>query len=186
MIYLRHARLNEKPKIYNWLCKSDTTPLMMGLPDYPEHPVPDWNQFQHDFQDNYFLESGQKKGSVLVISNDCEEIGSICYSLMHLQPHTAELDIWLNNTKYCGHGFGCEALKMLIANLHKNIGITRFLIRPSKKNSRAIKAYKKAGFQIVDNEKTTIQEYLLPGALEEYGAGDYGQGNTAVLTLDLS
>ncbi len=181
MIKIRHAGLDEKEKTYQWLYLSDTTSMHTGLPDYPDSPVPDWEQFQKDFEDFYYLESGQNRGSVLIIENDDEEIGCLCYACFHLQPDRAELDIWLKERKYCGKGFGPAALKNLMEYLNKKKGINKFLIRPSEKNIRAIRSYEKAGFIRVKDKEKTIKEYLLEEYLSAYGSGDYGVDNTAVL-----
>jgi hypothetical protein len=46
MINIRHARLDEKYKIYQWLSLSDTTIMHMGKPNFPESPIPSWAQFR--------------------------------------------------------------------------------------------------------------------------------------------
>ncbi len=184
MIKIRHARLDEKFKTYQWLSLSDTASMHMGKPDYPESPIPDWEQFQEDFKDFYFQEDSREIGSVMIITRDKEEIGCLCYACFHLQPGRAELDIWLNAKKYCGHGHGTRALEMLMEYLKNDMNINKFLIRPSKKNFPAIKSYQKAGFSKVDDKKSVISEYLLPEYLEEYGDGDYGFENTVVMVRE--
>ena len=181
MIKIRHALIAEKKKVYNWLCLSDTTSMHMGPPDYPESPAPDWQQFLNDFQDFYFLESGQDRGSVMIIENDTEEIGCLCYAIFHLKPKRAEFDIWLKSKNYCGKGFGSSSLILLQNYLTEKKNISKFIIRPSEKNLRAIAAYKKAGFVTVTDKEKTIREYLLEEYLELYGNGDYGFEKTAVL-----
>jgi diamine N-acetyltransferase len=120
----------------------------------------------------------------MIITLDKKEIGCLCYANFHLQPHRAELDIWLNAQKYCGHGYGTDALEKMMEYLKSNMNINKFLIRPSKKNLPAIKSYKKAGFLKVNAKKAVISEYLLPKYLEEYSEGDYGFENTTVLILE--
>lgn len=122
MIKIRHARLDEKKKTYEWLCLSDTAGMHMGEPNYPESPIPNWEEFQEDFADYYYKEESQNLGS-------------------------------------------------------------GFIIRPSEKNSRAIKAYEKAGFRRVNDKKATINSFLREEFAGEYGNGDYGFENTAVLIL---
>lgn len=184
MIQIRHAKISEKEKTYQWLCLSDTASMHMGEPDYPESPIPDWYQFQEDFEDFYYLESGRQKGSVMIIENDEEEIGCLCYACFHLKPNTAELDVWLKEKKYCGEGLGPQALQLLVRYLKKTQNIKKFIIRPSEKNSRAIAAYEKVGFTRSSDKENTIKEYLKKEYLEDYGAGDYGFINTAVLIME--
>lgn len=173
--------MDEKEKAYRWLCLSDTASMHMGPPDFPETEIPDREQFEADFEDFYFLESGQDRGSVMIIEKDGEEIGCLCYACFHLKGRSAELDIWLRERKLCGNGFGSAALKELVRYLEKEKGIRRFIIRPSEKNTRAIRAYEKAGFRRVEDKMETVRDYLLEEYLEEYGSGDYGYENTAVL-----
>lgn len=184
MIQIRHAELSEKEKTYKWLCLSDTAGMHMGEPDYLESPIPDWTQFQNDFEDFYYLESGREKGSVMIIERDGEEIGCLCYACFHLKPLRVELDIWLKARKYCGKGYGSLALQKLIIYLRETLNVEKFLIRPSEKNLRAIAAYEKVGFIRVDDKKKTIDEFLLGEYAAVYGAGDYGFENTAVLILE--
>lgn len=184
MIKIRHATQDEKQKTYEWLCLSNTAQMHMGEPDYPESPIPDQKQFNEDFEDFYYLKDGIRRGSVMIIENDSEEIGCLCYACFHLKDNSAELDIWMKDLKYCGKGFGPIAIKLLIEYLKVNLSINRFIIRPSEKNINAIKAYERAGFVRTTDKQKTIADYLQPEYIEVYGAGDYGINQTAVLTLE--
>jgi diamine N-acetyltransferase len=186
MLKIRHAEISEKRKVYEWLCLSDTAPLHMGAPNYPESPIPTWTEYCRDFADFYFLPSEKDKGSVLVIESEGKEIGNMCYACFHLREGAAELDIWMNSLVNCGKGYGSAALKLLLEYLHKELRINSFIIRPSIKNARAIAAYKKAGFIQVDDDikHLAVQSFLLPENLKEYGAGDYGVSETAVLVIE--
>lgn len=184
-VYLRTAEISEKEKIYRWLCLSDTTAMHMGPPDYPESPVPDRESFDRDFEDFYFLEKGRSKGAVLIISSDREEVGCLCYACFHLKPEAAELDIWMKARKYCGKGLGPQSLHLLVRHLFESLGIRYFLIRPSEKNTRAVTAYEKAGFQRVGDKVEILRDYLKPEFFSLYGAGDYGLEDTAVLVLEI-
>lgn len=184
MINLRHARLNERKAIYEWLCFSDTTPMHMGLPDYPESPVPSWEEFLVDFEPFYFSQESRHLGSVMVIEKDGTPIGAVCYACFHLRPGAAELDIWLSARAHCGQGYGTEALRQLTGYLRSQRGIHRFIIRPSEKNARAIRAYEKTGFRRVADKAVAVEEYLMPEYLGAYGAGDYGFEQTAVMICE--
>ncbi len=183
MIRFRHASISEKYKSYEWLCLSDTAQMHMGNPDYPNSPIPDWSEFKEDFEDFYYLEETRKKGSVMIINNDMEEIGCLCYACFHLKPQAAELDIWLKSKEYCGKGYGTNALINLCEYLEAVYNIKNFIIRPSVRNTRAIRAYEKAGFKKVekDERQKTINDYLIPEYISEYGDGDYGFEDTEVL-----
>ena len=192
---LRPARLDERGAVYLGLCCSDTTALHLGAPDYPESPVPSWDEFQRDFEDFYFEPDKRAQGAVLFIERDegeeggkGETIGCACYACFHLQPGLAELDIWLLRREWCGQGYGTAALRRLIETLAQGQGIREFILRPAARNARALAAYRKVGF--VDEPATaqaaTLARVLRPEFHTAYAAGDYGSANTAVLTLRLA
>lgn len=185
MITIRPASIKEKRKTYEWLCLSDTASMHMGAPDFSENPIPTWEEFEEGFQDFYYQEDNCHLGAVMIIKQDDEEIGCMCYACFHLNPQMAELDIWLKSKEYCGKGYGTEALKKMIKHLNSQLGISKYIIRPSERNIGAIKSYQKAGFKHVDNKEETISEYLLEKYINDYSEGDYGIENTAVLTLTL-
>jgi diamine N-acetyltransferase len=84
---------------------------------------------------------------------------------MDLKRRFAELDIWLRSSQVCGQGYGSDALQALTRFLHGAFGITEFILRPSLRNTRAIRAYAKAGFLLLP---LTDEEQA-----ERYGPGDY-------------
>ena len=78
--------------------------------------------------------------------------------------------------QYCGHGYGSDALNALSVYIHKNYGITDFLISPSERNKRAVAAYKKAGFQYVKAMDKKEQE-------KEFGLSEYNDNILMVKRL---
>ena len=86
LIQIRHARLEEKHKVYQWLYCSETTSLHTGPTDFPQSPVPSWEEFQTDFEDFYFMSDGRSAGSVMIIEKGKEEVGCVCYALFHPFP----------------------------------------------------------------------------------------------------
>jgi len=185
MILIRYSTLAEKRKIYEWLCLSDITSMCMGEPHYPEHPVPTWEEYRDDFEDFYFDEEEKHLGSVMIIEKDGEEIGCVCHSSFHMKPECTELDIWMKSKAFCGKGYGTEALKRLIVHLRNILGKEKFIIRPSKRNTNAIKSYEKAGFRHSKDVEATLRSfYLNDDYLNKYGDGDYGSENTATLIIE--
>lgn len=180
---IRHALIDEKRKTYEWMCLSDTAATHMGGADYAENPIPSWEEFQEAFEDFYYTESSRKLGSVMIISNEDEEIGCTCYACFHLHDQMAELDIWLKSESECGKGLGTQALKETIDYLNKEFGVNKFLIRPSEKNVRAIKSYQKAGFTHQIDKEDILRKYYKPEFFDTYKGGDYGFEDTAVMIL---
>ncbi len=173
----------DKRKAYAWLCQSETTKSHMGPPDFEDHPIPSWEEYCADFEDWYFDGSQPEKGQLWMITLGNEPIGAVCYSSFHLRNTGAELDIWMATDAHCGKGFGSEAIRLLCDHLQNHLGIGQFIIRPSERNARAVRAYEKAGFVRVpkDEKQLVVQEFLLEEYWDAYGQGDYGNGDDVVL-----
>lgn len=165
-IKLIPAQETDREKIYNWLCKSDLTPSIMGPTKYPEYPIPTWEEFCNEYPLSFFNASGDGIGRVFIIIANHNEVGTIGYDLLDKDRNRVVLDIWMKAEQYCGHGYGSDALNALSVYIHKNYGITDFLISPSERNKRAVAAYKKAGFQYVKAMDKKEQE-------KEFGLSEY-------------
>lgn len=76
------------------------------------------------------------------------------------------------------------SIKILISHLREVLGKEKFIIRPSEKNTNAIKSYEKAGFRRPQNTEAALRSfYLNDEYLNKYGDGDYGSENTATLII---
>lgn len=165
-VELRPARPSDRKKIFRWLARSDLTPSIMGPPDYPDLPVPTWEEFCREYLLSFFSTSGDGRGRNYIIVGDGEEVGTVGYDLLDKQKDRAILDIWLRSGKYCGRGYGSDALKALCRYIHENFGIGNFIISPSARNKRAIAAYRKAGFEAIKTLNKDDQ-------IEEFGRAEY-------------
>ena len=165
-IELKLARESDRKKIYIWLAQSDLTSSMMGPPDYPDYPIPSWEEFCGDYTLFFFNASGDGKGRNYIIVVNDEEVGTIGYDLLDKKKDRVVLDVWMSTEKYCGHGYGSDALNTLCNHIHKIYGITNFIIAPSARNKRAIAAYKKAGFEYVSTISKEEQE-------KEFGKSEF-------------
>ncbi|HLV31914.1 MAG TPA: GNAT family N-acetyltransferase [Chitinispirillaceae bacterium] len=171
-IKLRKAVLEDRPIIYNWMANSNITKTMLGGPDYPDAPIPSFDEFVEDFSDSFFTEI-ESSGKCFIIMNDNEEIGTLCYDLMNLRNNWVVLDIWLKDEMFCGKGYGSEALKLLCIYLFDSKGINNFYISPSLRNTRAIKSYEKAGFTKLKMNRTR--------ARKKFGVDIFDYGDNVVL-----
>lgn len=122
---------------------------MMGPPEYPEHPIPSWEEFCEEYPLSFFTASGDGRGRMFIIQVGDEDIGAIGYDLLDKNKDRVVLDIWMRAEKYCGSGYGSDALSTLCEHIHKTHAISDFIISPSSRNKRAIAAYQKAGFAYV-------------------------------------
>jgi RimJ/RimL family protein N-acetyltransferase len=165
LVTLRPAEERDVRNVYRWLAQSDATPSMMGPPNYPDAPIPSWEQFCADDGPAFFDGSRQQVGRCFIIEVGGEAVGHVGYDGMDQDRGLAELDIWLRSEADCGRGYGRDALATLTQHLHETYGVTEFIMRPSARNQRALRAYARAGFAMLP--MTLAQQVSL------YGPADY-------------
>ncbi len=155
-VTLRPAEIADRERIYRWLARSEATPEMMGPPVFPDHPVPTYAEFCDDYVADAF--SGSRDFQVLVIKSGEREIGSIQYFLVE---RVAELDIWIANRSDWGQGHGPQAIECVVKILQKAQSADIAILRPSARNSRAIKGYMNAGFRQYDPSWIKLPDWCL-------------------------
>lgn len=160
-VTLRPAEISDRRDIYEWLSLSDSTSAMMGPPLYPDHPAPSWEEYVADYADHYFDGSQPAEGRLFVLLAGRRPVGAVSYSRAVCEG-ALELDIWMRSESECGKGYGTDALKALSGFLAGELGVTEFVIRPSARNERAVRAYRKAGFEPVG-----------PSEEARFGPGEY-------------
>lgn len=174
-INLRFATKEEIRIVYDLMVADDIYDAMFD----EEHPAPSWEAFRED-EIEYFKGCANKNGNYLLIELGDDIAGCISYSNGYDKILYSELDIWLSGV-HTGAGLGTEAILLLRNYVHNEYGINVFLIRPWKKNVRAIKAYNKCGFHEV--EGFDIGDYYGDDELEAFGDGDYGIDGTVNLVM---
>lgn len=151
-VKLRPATPADRRPIFDWLTNSDLTRLTMGPPDYPDIPIPTWEEFKNDYKPYFFDSSKPLSGRCFIIEVNSEAIGQINHDKISTIDHSTELDIWLRSSAYINKGYGSDAINTLCDYLAQKFGCKKFIISPSERNRAAIKAYEKAGF-IITEEK---------------------------------
>lgn len=138
----------------------------MGPPDFPDLPPPCWDDFCQDYAPSFFNSSGDGRGRQFIILFQGKGVGTIGYDLLDQVKSRVVLDIWMRAQKYCGYGYGPDALNTLCRYIHEMFGIKKFIISPSVRNKRAIAAYQKAGFILKSVMSRAQQE-------KEFGFSEY-------------
>lgn len=166
-VSLRRARLVERPRMHEWLINSDLSPNMLGGTLYPDRPSPPLVLFAEKFADHYFTGLRPYSGRSFIIEADGVDVGCVSHGPIDLVNDVTELDLWLAERRVAGRGLGSEALIVLADWLQARYGVNRFLIRPSRRNVKALRALRRAGFRETDLPASEVIEKLaLP-------AGDY-------------
>ena len=106
-----------------------------------------WGRFDRERVRRDFLESSDTV--VYVIEVDGEVVGSIQYVEEPAPDYRhASLDVFLHS-RWHGKGLGTDAVRTLSRHLIHDRGHHRLTIDPSVENEKAIRTYKRVGFQEV-------------------------------------
>lgn len=146
IVRLQPAVIGDREKLFKWLTQSDVTASMMGPPNFPDHPLPTWQDFKQDYRESFFSDDERVTGKNYIILVQKTEVGTIGYDNLDTRVSSADLDIWMKAEKFCRHGYGSDAINTLIGHLDYTCGIKTFRVDPSRRNLRAISFYRKAGF----------------------------------------
>lgn len=158
-VTIRRARLADRPRVHEWLVQSDLSDNVFG-PLFPERAVPTLEQFASDYVNSYFDGTRPYSGRMFIIALGADEVGCMSHGPIDLLNDVVELDIWLSERKLAGRGIGSEALVLLADWLQANYGVNRFLVRPSRRNVRALRAMRRAGFRETDLPAAEVIEKL--------------------------
>ena len=140
-VQLRPAARDDRRMLYDWSHASDIAPLI-HLSGDPSESFETWCA---DWKEYFFTDESPRLGRVFVIQAAGEPVGAIAYN--DIDPENrVELDIWMRSEACCGKGFGPDAIAALCAHLQAEFGVKTFMMQPSARNPRAIRAYEKAGF----------------------------------------
>lgn len=145
-VKLRPMTVDDKPLFFDMAIQSEATPYLYGK--MYNNKIPSKEELFNDYKEYYFDGSQPKKGRCFAILFNNKVIGQINYNEINLQNNYVELDIWIAKSTNTGKGIGSDALKTLIKYLNQIMKVDNFIICPSIKNPRAIKAYQNAGFKI--------------------------------------
>ncbi|MGE3164557.1 MAG: GNAT family N-acetyltransferase [Planctomycetota bacterium] len=166
VVVLRPADLSDRERVFEWCTASDATAAMIGPPEFPDHPVPTREEFFDDYHESFFDERGDGNGRVFVLEVAGRGVGCISYDGLRDWHGFAELDIWIASAVDQGRGWGSEAIRRLSGMLLDVDTVAGLVIRPSRRNVRAIAAYRRAGFVELDLGRHSLPESWLSEGLD--------------------
>lgn len=180
-IALRRATPDDRERVWHWLAAGELTAQRFGAPWFPELPPPTFDQFLRRFPDCMFDGSQpfEGRGFVLCESASGAEIGFICHHRLDLLKDITCIDLWLAQASHSGLGVGSEAIRLICDWIRRERGISRFVLRPSRRNTRALRAGRRAGFRTTDLPLPQMREKL------GLGEGDYSDELLMFLALPL-
>jgi diamine N-acetyltransferase len=155
-IALRRSTPLDAARAFDWLACSDLTGQWLGAPWFPERPVPAQSQFRESFGPHYFDGSRVFDGRAVVLRAAALDLGILVWHRIDLMRDVVELDLWLRGSAFARQGIGSEALELACAWLQAHLGVNRFLLRPSRRNVRALRCARRAGFRETDLEPVDV------------------------------
>jgi diamine N-acetyltransferase len=176
-VVLRPSAIEDEPQILEWLLRSDVTPSLLGPPLFPERPVPSPDDSSQRLDLHYLDGTAPELGRCFLILVNGEPVGQVTYNDIVERDgrKQVELDIWMRSEAFCGKGYGSEALDALCRHLHERFGVQHFMVQPSARNPRAIRAYEKVGFEPI--------QLSIEAARELWGPNDYDDSVYMVRTI---
>jgi RimJ/RimL family protein N-acetyltransferase len=140
-VRLRPATLADRPMIHGWSVASDVA-HWLHLSDAPSGSLDEWTD---DWEAHDFMDGTPERGRMFVVLEGDAPVGAIAYSDLD-ERCRVELDVWMSAEANCGRGLGTAAIELLCAHLETELGVKAFMMQPSERNPRAIRAYEKVGF----------------------------------------
>jgi RimJ/RimL family protein N-acetyltransferase len=141
-VILRPMTVAEFPMFYKWATASEATQFW-----YEDGRIPTLEEFARDWQEYYFDGSQPEKGRCFIILVGDRAIGQVNYNDINRENNSVELDIIIAEDANKNKGYGTDALKALARYLFQNMNIELCWIEPIARNTRAVRAYEKAGFR---------------------------------------
>ena len=166
-VTLRLSNMEDRRVVYDWFAHSDLTASMAGEPTFPDSPPAAWDEFCEDHTPHFFEGEITERGRCFIMQVNDEDVGQIYFNDIFERNgiKRVELDMWMRAEKYCGKGYGSDALETLCEFLAKRFGVDQFMVQPSARNPRAIRAYEKAGFVSLG--------IPLEASVRDWGPNDY-------------
>ena len=145
------------PTFFAWATRSDSAPFWYG--EMYNEPFPDFEEFLDEWGAYYFDGSEPERGRCFVIIVDDRAIGEINYNEIDREDDSVDFDIIIARDSDKGKGYGPDAILALMNYLFQNMDVKRFRIEVNCRNERAVRAYQKVGFEIIEAFEENEREY---------------------------
>jgi RimJ/RimL family protein N-acetyltransferase len=140
-IRFRAPEREDIPRFVEWLNKPK---VLTGLTIY----LPISRETEGNWFDNMLKAPLEEHPFVIEvqIKNDWEMIGNIGFNSLNYRVRSAEVGIFIGETKYWDCGYGTKAMNLMLRHGFKTLNLNRIMLRVFSDNPRAIHVYEKCGF----------------------------------------
>lgn len=137
-VTLRHLTEEDFPQLLAWSHDPELAHLMEG--DYPQQ----LNEYAQWLQS---IKGDRHRQTFGIAATDGELIGDIELDHIAWRSGDAELRVRIGAKRIWGHGYGTEAVRLMLEHAFTNLNLQRVYLRVFQFNERAIASYRKAGFK---------------------------------------
>lgn len=139
-IVIRHLGRQDLKKIKNWFRNPELVRLAFGIEGTPET--------LQKIADDYYREIfWWQKNALAIDTVGGETIGFMKYTVREDHELHAKVGILIGERPYWEHGYGTEAMKMLLVYLFDQIKVDRVELDTAEFNGRAQRSFEKCGFR---------------------------------------
>lgn len=100
-----------------------------------------------EIKDKYYKKWSDPNQEVLIIQNDGKDIGLVQIYPFAEDENTYEFDLFIGEEEYQSIGLGTEIVNTITNKIFEMNNIDTIIIRPFKRNLRAIGCYTKCGYK---------------------------------------
>lgn len=139
-LVIRHLGRQDLKKIKNWFRNAELISLAFGIQGKPET--------LQKIADDYYREIfWWQKNALAIDTASSETIGFMKYTVREDVETVAKVGILIGEPAYWAHGFGTEAMSLLVAYLFEHIKVDCVELDTAEFNTRAQRSFEKCGFR---------------------------------------
>jgi len=170
-VFIYFANFEDMKLVYDMMHQDEEIREILFYGESEDIPFDEFLQ-----RDRKWFPGAESRNSYYLIKYGHEIIGWISHTYNNAKIENMEVDIAFDSLKHTGKGIGTKIITKFTDYLNEKYNIKTFMIRPGKHNARAIKAYEKSGFRVIEsydpNNYYTAEDVVL------WGDGDFGPENT--------
>jgi len=150
-IRFRAPERDDIPRFVDWLNNPD---VLAGLTIY----LPISQEMEKNWFDDMLKARHEEHPFVIEILKDniWKMIGNIGFSGLDYRNRSAEVGIFIGETKYWDSGYGTQAMNLMLKHGFRTLNLNRIMLRVFSDNQRAIRVYEKCGFVHEGNLRQAI------------------------------
>lgn len=141
-VRLRAIERDDLPRFTSWLNDADVRRNLLVY--YPISMPQEENWF-----DSILKESVDEQPLCIDVKSgrSWEHAGNISFMRFNQHDRSAEIGIFIGRKDFWNKGYGCEAMRLMVAHGFNNINLNRIYLTVFETNPAGIRCYEKVGFK---------------------------------------